>query len=313
MSGPPDPDATLPSRIILVRHGESQGNRDWRVMATVPDHLLELTERGRRDAFEAGRRLRGMVEDGERVRFYVSPYVRTRQTLEEILRSFGGTPEQATDAGGQGEAVVPAATGGGVEWDVRVEPRLREQDWGNFQNFAEMQKIKAERVAYGPFYYRIPHGESGADVYDRVSIFLESLYRSQARAWPRHPTTLIIVTHGLLARLFSLRFMRLDVTEFDNWRNLRNGEHILIERCAAGEGIKGGNKIYRFAVPPPPRDDVKLASDEARREEARKLGEAREAAAEEMAREAAVWAAAAAAEGANVRLLADLGSDPDGP
>ena len=41
-----------------------------------------------------------------------------------------------------------------------------------------------ERRQFGSFYYRFPlGGESGADVYDRVSNFMESLYRH----WSEHP------------------------------------------------------------------------------------------------------------------------------
>ncbi len=30
---------------------------------------------------------------------------------------------------------------------------------------------KAERLRFGRFFYRFPNGESGADVYDRMTIF----------------------------------------------------------------------------------------------------------------------------------------------
>lgn len=235
-------------QIILIRHGESEGNVDWRVMATVPDHKLALTEKGRRDGFDAGRKLKGMIGKNDRVRFYVSPYLRARQTLDEILKSFR-KPNTAADGSDDSDStnLDDADPPLEVPFDVKEEPRLREQDWGdfqlsllssfktltfvasfrrpslallagNFQNFEQMELIKAERAAYGPFYYRIPHGESGADVHDRVSIFLDSLVRTQKRAWPLQPTVIVIVTHGLLARLFAMRFMRLSVDEFESWR-----------------------------------------------------------------------------------------------
>ena len=43
-----------PKRLILVRHGESQGNVDQNVYASVPDHALHLTERGWTQALCAG-------------------------------------------------------------------------------------------------------------------------------------------------------------------------------------------------------------------------------------------------------------------
>lgn len=39
------------------------------------------------------------------------------------------------------------------------------------------QLAKTDRARFGRFWYRFDGGESGADVYDRVTAFLESLYR----------------------------------------------------------------------------------------------------------------------------------------
>lgn len=41
-----------------------------------------------------------------------------------------------------------------------------------------MKQMKEERHGFGSFYYRFAHGESASDVFDRVSTFLDSLYRS---------------------------------------------------------------------------------------------------------------------------------------
>lgn len=57
---------------------------------------------------------------------------------------------------------------------MREECRVREQDFGNFQEEQRMKAIKETRERFGRFFYRFPEGESAADVYDRVSskIFL---------------------------------------------------------------------------------------------------------------------------------------------
>ena len=72
-----------PFRIILVRHGESQGNLDETVYCHVADSKVSLTPLGQLQAEEAGRKLRAICEkDGHdqwRVHFYVSPYKRTLQ------------------------------------------------------------------------------------------------------------------------------------------------------------------------------------------------------------------------------------------
>lgn len=76
-----------PHRIILVRHGECHANTDESKFATEPDYIIELTENGIRQAYEAGLKLKELVEN-ETLYFYVSPFWRTRSTFENIVRSF---------------------------------------------------------------------------------------------------------------------------------------------------------------------------------------------------------------------------------
>jgi len=198
------PLTNRPRRIVLVRHGESQGNVDDSIYETVPDHALTLTPKGVEQATEAGRRLRAYLADAP-LTLYASPYVRTRQTVEAL---------------GLG---VP------VE-DVRIEPRLREQDWANFQDPADIAEQKQLRNEYGHFYYRFTHGESGSDVYDRVSTFLESLWRyieavpADSGGHPMSDQSLVIVTHGLTMRLFCMRWFHWTVDEFECLSNPDNGE-----------------------------------------------------------------------------------------
>ncbi|MCI3151640.1 histidine phosphatase family protein [Streptomyces sp. GB4-14] len=185
-----------PRRIVLVRHGESRGNVDDTVYEREPDHALGLTERGRKQAEATGERLRGLFGQ-ERVSVYVSPYRRTLETLN----AFRLDPDLIR---------------------VREEPRLREQDWGNWQDREDVRLQKAYRDAYGHFFYRFAQGESGADVYDRVGGFLESLFRSFEA--PDHPPNVLIVTHGLAMRLFCMRWFHWTVAEFESLSNPGNAE-----------------------------------------------------------------------------------------
>lgn len=142
----------MPKRIILVRHGESQGNRDGTAYTTTPDYKIPLTPLGIQQSKSAGENIRRVVSDNDRqfnwkVYFYVSPYERTRATLREIGKSF----------------CRKSVIGG------REEVRIREQDFGNFQESERMKAIKKTRMRYGRFFYRFPEGESAADVFDRVS------------------------------------------------------------------------------------------------------------------------------------------------
>ncbi|MEU7064237.1 histidine phosphatase family protein [Streptomyces sp. NPDC046161] len=185
-----------PRRIVLVRHGESQGNADDTVYEREPDHALRLTPTGREQARQAGAQLRELFGD-ERISAYVSPYRRTLQTFRELRLD----PTRVR---------------------MREEPRLREQDWGNWQDHDDVRLQKAYRDAYGHFFYRFAQGESGADVYDRVGSFLESLYRSFEA--PDHPENVLLVTHGLTMRLFCMRWFHWSVAEFEALSNPGNGE-----------------------------------------------------------------------------------------
>ena len=190
-----------PRRIVLVRHGESEGNHDDTIYERVPDHALALTERGLRQAEATGGRLRKIFGQ-ERISAYVSPYRRTHQTLA----AFGLDPGLLR---------------------IREEPRLREQDCGNWQDREDVRKQKAYRDAYGHFFYRFAQGESGADVYDRAGVFLESLWRSFEQ--PDHPPNVLIVTHGLTMRLFCMRWLHWSVAEFESLSNPGNAETRTLE------------------------------------------------------------------------------------
>ncbi|QKW09612.1 histidine phosphatase family protein [Streptomyces sp. NA04227] len=195
-----------PRRIVLVRHGESQGNVDDTVYEREPDHALALTERGLAQARATGARLRELFGD-ERVSVYVSPYRRTHDTLG----AFDLDPERVR---------------------IREEPRLREQDWGNWQDREDVRLQKAYRDAYGHFFYRFAQGESGADVYDRVGSFLESLHRSFEAE--DSPPNVLLVTHGLTMRLFCMRWFHWSVAEFESLANPGNGEMRVLERGEDG-------------------------------------------------------------------------------
>jgi broad specificity phosphatase PhoE len=192
-----------PRRIILVRHGESQGNRNPESYATIPDYALELTETGKEQAAEAGRRLKALIGDGS-VFFYISPLWRTRMTFEQIAKSFDRERLR-----------------------YREEPRIREQEWGHLRNHEDNENIDETRNAFGSFYYRIPEGESAADVYDRISDFFGTLHRDFEK--DNFPENAIIVTHGMALRLFLMRWFHWTIEEFDTYANPRNCEYIVME------------------------------------------------------------------------------------
>lgn len=108
------------------------------------------------------------------------------------------------------------------------EPRLREQDFGNFQPGADsMEKMWRERADYGHFFYRIPNGESAADAYDRVSGFNESLWRQFGD--PDFPSVVVLVTHGLMSRVFLMKWYHWSVEYFEDLRNVNHCEFVIMK------------------------------------------------------------------------------------
>lgn len=192
-----------PHRIILVRHGECHANTDESKFATEPDYTIELTENGIRQAYEAGLKLKELVEN-ETMYFYVSPFWRTRSTFENIVRSFPRS-----------------------QFEYSEEPRLREQEWGYLRTYAELKQLKRERKEYGIFYYRFPGGEAGTDVYDRINDLLGSLHRDFQRE--NYPRNCILVTHSLAIRLFIMRWFHLTVEEFEQMLSPKNGQLVVLQ------------------------------------------------------------------------------------
>ncbi len=81
-----------PSLIVMVRHGESEGNFYGRVhmaqVARKPTHRYELTERGIRQAEAAGRYVEERFKAEAFDACFVSTYRRTQATFEHMFKSF---------------------------------------------------------------------------------------------------------------------------------------------------------------------------------------------------------------------------------
>lgn len=201
--------------IILVRHAQSEGNKNRDIHQTIPDHRVKLTNEGHRQAQEAGRKLRDLLRPDDKLHFFTSPYRRTRETTEGILESLtSDTPSPSP---------FPRDT-----IKVYEEPRLREQDFGNFQPCSsEMERMWLERADYGHFFYRIPNGESAADAYDRVSGFNESLWRQFGE--DDFADVCVLVTHGLMARVFLMKWYHWSVEYFEDLRNINHCEFVILK------------------------------------------------------------------------------------
>ncbi|KAI0181402.1 phosphoglycerate mutase-like protein [Hypoxylon sp. FL1284] len=205
-----------PRLIILIRHAQSEGNKNREIHQTIPDHRVKLTSEGWNQARDAGRRLRSMLRPDDTLQFYTSPYTRTRETTEGILETLtSDEPDPSPFKRSQ--------------MKVYEEPRLREQDFGNFQPCsAEMERMWQERADYGHFFYRIPNGESAADAYDRVSGFNESLWRQIGEE--DFASVCVLVTHGLMSRVFLMKWYHFSVEYFEDLRNVNHCEFLVMKK-----------------------------------------------------------------------------------
>lgn len=209
---------TRPKRIIIVRHGESMGNIDEQVYTTTPDWKVPLSQLGIDQARETGLKIKEIVGD-EPLYIYTSPYLRAKQTLDVLLSCFADN----------------------LKVGIREEPRITEQQFGNLQNFENMRDFKRERSFFGRFYYRFPQGESGLDVYTRVTSFISTMFRDFADMHIGRPNlNVIIVTHGLTLRLLLMRWFKFEVATFEATTNPPNGAFVLMTRKERLQGKPGG-------------------------------------------------------------------------
>lgn len=146
---------------------------------------------------------------GERpVLIYVSPYQRTRQTADAVearLRASGTT-------------II-------ARWE---DPRLREREFcGTFQR---EEPDRDEEWKYSRFFWRPGSGESCADVYDRVTTFLETLWRDFRSIPQLHGGAVLIVSHGLTNRIFAARWLHWTPEVFNLTNNPGNADFIILER-----------------------------------------------------------------------------------
>ena len=192
-------------RIVLLRHAQSTANANGEVYGQVPDWRIPLTQRGHTDSVKLGNKLRQLVGNNP-VRFIVSPYIRTKQTYLGVRRGMGK------------DANIIGAT---------EDPRIREQQFGNFLNQRTMNYLFGVRQLYGRVFWRFREGESGLDVHNRVADLIES--EMNTSNYPPN-TTLVLVTHGLALRCFLMRWLWMSVSDFEKMSNPPNCGMVVLNR-----------------------------------------------------------------------------------
>jgi broad specificity phosphatase PhoE len=186
-----------PKRLTIIRHGQSEQNAALDLFQDDLDGVLaeqkkirdadiKLTDKGIWQAQESGKYLNTTAPFDI---CFVSPYRRTLQTAQEILKQ--------------------------LDYDLTVynDFRLREKEFGRLHGFTtEEIKVKypdeyEDRERDGKFYYRLPRGENYPDVSDRIYSFLSKLSRDYAGQ------NILIVTHQVPYILFKALFEHLNEAE----------------------------------------------------------------------------------------------------
>lgn len=190
------------TKLIVIRHAESATNVDknWflenqdKVLGHTFNDRVPLTEQGIKDAVD----LRGYIRSLLEFRYFnvwCSPYLRTVHTADLLLE--------------------------GLRVGQRIEDfRLREVDIGQmYLNYDQIRDRVKQMDPESKFYYRVPGGESWADVAVRVKQFLlerkEEMFDADIN---------VIVTHAWPCRLFRMFFDKLSIKQTMGLRKVDNLE-----------------------------------------------------------------------------------------
>jgi broad specificity phosphatase PhoE len=217
-----------PSRLWIVRHGESAGNvaRDLahkagaiRIDIGARDVDVPLSELGQTQATALGQWFASLQNDERPQIVITSTYRRAQATAAAVRRADGVADDAAPDV---------------------VDERLREREFGVLDRLtsAGIRKLHPEqaelRKAIGKFYHRPPGGESWCDVILRLRSALDTISLHYAGK------RVLVVGHQVV--VLCLRYLLENLTEAE-----------LMAIDAQGDIVNCGVTEYRF--------DPKIAPD----------------------------------------------------
>ncbi|WP_255989628.1 histidine phosphatase family protein [Chitinolyticbacter albus] len=154
--------------LYLLRHGQTEYNRDRRLQGQCDSPLTEL---GIEQARAMGATLRRELGDTNSWQVWASPLGRAMQTARLVSDQLGLAPDA-----------------------VRAEPRLVEVGLGDWETMhvPTLHAVQPELATRPDWLFSAPGGESYADVAARVMDFLDDAER---------PERLIVIAHGMLGRV----------------------------------------------------------------------------------------------------------------
>ena len=175
-------------KIFLIRHGESMQNTKENYMIGLPDHKVYLTEKGKKEANDAGEFLLNYIIDNNidlsNSVMWVSPYERTRQTAKIINKKLNieKVKEDIT--------LIEQRYGLFSDKEIELIKELYPEEFKHYDNYYQNE---------GKFYAKLPQGESPYDVALRTKQFIDTIYRDKE-------DVLFVVTHGTVIKTFILNY-----------------------------------------------------------------------------------------------------------
>jgi broad specificity phosphatase PhoE len=169
-------------RLILVRHGETEGN----VREIFQGHLkVELTEKGKEQARKLALRLKS--EDPDVI--FSSSSHHAKQTCDIIREAFPGVP-------------------------VNLTPEIRGRDYGTLSGIlkAEYYTIR-DASGVPPHLHRPEGGESSQDVQERMADFYRMLLERYTGK------TVLVVTHNSAVKALLAHLLGKRMTDMENVGN----------------------------------------------------------------------------------------------
>jgi probable phosphoglycerate mutase len=176
-----------PTRLVIVRHGESGRNVAKEIAKSKGEHLygsdvrdidVRLTERGLLEARTTGQHLAMKFKNDNFDVIFTSPYRRTVQTANQIRAQL--------------KAKIPLVH----------EERIREIEFGILDGITtdgikwKYPEEFSRRKRVGKYWYRPPGGESRPDVALRVHSFLGALTRDYMEK------KVLVVCHSVVVLIF---------------------------------------------------------------------------------------------------------------
>jgi len=167
--------------IYYVRHGQTDWNAELRFQG---QQDIPLNAKGQGQANANGKKLAGLLGNGEGLLFIASPLGRARETMERVRTEMALDPK-----------------------DYQVDEQLKEISFGDLEGTTQPEMKAGNRELYyqrkqNPWTFRPLNGESHEDALARVKAWHESLTQD-----------CVVAAHGAIGRILRIHLLDLDVED----------------------------------------------------------------------------------------------------